>query len=270
MTASALYVGDVTHKRFRPRVHALRYGIFQIYLDLDEAQALSDASLVFGFNKTRLLSFFEHDHGDGSTTPLKTQIEARVAAEGYATGGPVRVMGLPRVLGFVFNPITLYFCHRPDGRLSAMVYEVNNTFGDRTTYVLPVSGSTVTEHSAAKAMHVSPFMDMDHDYDFLLHEPDEKFLLSIHVRRQDVLWLTASFAAQRRPFTDRALLAAWTSHPLLTLKVVAGIHWEALKIWLKGVGYRGKRHGRMSFGDYARPIRGSTSSNSELMSPQQE
>jgi DUF1365 family protein len=270
MTASALYIGDVTHKRFRPRVHTLRYGIFQIYLDLDEAQALSDASLVFGFNKSRLLSFFERDHGDGSATPLKAQIEARVAAEGYATGGPVRVMGLPRVFGFVFNPITLYFCHRPDGALSAMVYEVNNTFGDRTTYVLPATGRPVVEHGAAKSMHVSPFMDMDHHYDFLLHEPDEKFLLSIHVRRSDVLWLTAGFAAERRPFTDRALLAAWASHPLLTLKVVAGIHWEALKIWLKGVGYRGKPHGRMGFGDYARAIKGSTSDNSAVMSPQQE
>ena len=270
MTTSALYVGNVTHKRLRPQVHALRYGIFQIYLDLDEAAALSNASRVFGFNQSRLLSFFERDHGDGSATPLKAQIEARVAAEGYLTGGPVRVMGLPRVLGFVFNPITLYFCHRPDGALSAMVYEVNNTFGDRTTYVLPAAGRPVVEHGAAKQMHVSPFMDMDHDYDFLLHEPDEKFLLRINVRRNDVLWLTAAFTAERRPFTDRALLAVWASHPLLTAKVVAGIHWEALKIWLKCIGYRGKPHGQMFFGDYTRSIKGSTSDNDAVMSPQHE
>jgi DUF1365 family protein len=182
----------------------------------------------------------------------------------------VRVMCLPRVLGFVFNPISLYFCHGADGAPSAMVYEVNNTFGDRTTYVLPASAQSVMEHGAAKAMHVSPFMDMDHDYDFLLNQPAERFSLGIHVRRADTLWLTAAFSAERRPFTDRALLAAWMSHPLLTLKVVAGIHWEALKIWRKGIAYRGKPHGKMRFGGYARAIKGSTSNNSALMSPQQE
>jgi len=243
--ASALYVGEVTHRRMRPKVHALRYRIFQIYLDLDEAPNLSSGSLVFGFNRPRLLSFRERDHGDGSTTPLKAQIEARAAAAGFAIGGPVRVLCMPRVLGIVFNPISTWFVHGPDGRLSCILYEVNNTFGDRTIYALPAGGDDVIEHSTPKAMHVSPFMDMDHDYDFLLNEPGERFSIAIHVRRADVLWLSAAFSGERRPFTDRALLKAWAAHPLLTLKVVAGIHWEALKIWRKGVGYRPKPHGKM-------------------------
>jgi DUF1365 family protein len=245
MTASCLYIGDVTHKRMRPKVHALHYRLFQVFLDLDEAKPLSDASLVFGFNQPRLLSFYERDHGDGSTTPLKAQIEARVRAAGYAAGGPIRVLCLPRVLGFVFNPITVYFCHGPHWNLSAIVYEVNNTFGDRICYVLPADGSAVIEHGAPKAMHVSPFMDMDHDYDFLLNEPGDRFSMAIHVRRGDQLWLTAGFSGERRPFTDPALLAAWARHPLLTVKVVAGIHWEALKIWRKGIKYRPKPHGRL-------------------------
>jgi DUF1365 family protein len=245
MTASCLYIGEVTHKRMRPKVHALRYRLFQTFLDLDEAKALSDASLVFGFNRARLLSFYERDHGDGTATPLKAQIEARVRAAGYATGGPVRVLCLPRVLGFAFNPITVYFCHGPHWALTALVYEVNNTFGDRTCYVLPAQDGAVIEHTTPKAMHVSPFMDMDHDYDFLLNEPGDRFSLAIHVRRDDQLWLTAGFSGERRPFTDPALLAAWARHPLLTLKVVAGIHWEALKIWRKGVKYRPKPHGKM-------------------------
>ena len=129
-------------------------------------------------------------------------------AAGYATGGPVRVLCLPRVLGFVFNPITVYFCHGPHWALTAIVYEVNNTFGDRTC--LRPAGrrrTAVIEHSAPKAMHVSPFMDMEHDYDFLLNEPGDRFSLAIHVRREDQLWLTAGFSGERRPFTDPALLA---------------------------------------------------------------
>lgn len=243
--ASALYIGEVTHRRMRPRVHALCYRIFQLYLDLDETPRLSSGSLVFGFNRPRLLSFYEADHGDGSATPLKAQIEARAQSAGFATGGPVRVLCMPRVLGFVFNPISTWFVHAADGRLSCVLYEVNNTFGDRTIYALPPGGDGLIEHGTPKAMHVSPFMDMDHDYDFMLNEPGEHFSIAIHVRRGDQLWLTAAFSGTRRPFTDRALLGAWLAHPLLTLKVVAGIHWEALKIWRKGVGYRPKPHGKM-------------------------
>jgi DUF1365 family protein len=245
MTASCLYIGEVTHRRMRPKEHALRYRLFQTFLDLDEAQALSDANLVFGFNRPSLLSFYERDHGDGSKTPLKAQVEARVRAAGYATGGPVRVLCLPRVLGFVFNPISVYFCHGPHWALTAIVYEVNNTFGDRICYVLPADGGTaVIEHGTPKAMHVSPFMDMEHDYDFLLNEPGDQFSMAIHVRSGDQLWLTAGFSGERRPFTDPALLAAWARHPLLTLKVVAGIHWEAWKsgarAWRTGPSHTGR------------------------------
>jgi DUF1365 family protein len=244
-TVSALYDGVVTHKRMRPAVHALSYRIFQIYLDLDEAPHLSSGSLVFGYNRPRLLSFYERDHGDGSKTPLKSQMQARAAAAGFATGGAVRVLCMPRVLGLVFNPISIWFIHSVDGPLSCVLYEVNNTFGDRTIYALPAGGDDLVEHSTPKAMHVSPFMDMEHDYDFLLNEPGDRFSIAIHVRRGDALWLTAGFSGKRRAFSDRELLKTWMAHPLLTLKVVAGIHWEALKIWRKGVGYRAKPHGKM-------------------------
>jgi DUF1365 family protein len=222
-------------------VHALRYRLFQIFLDLDEGPPLGAASRIFGFNRPALLSFRETDHGDGSEGPLKAQIEARVEAAGLAAGGAVRVFCLPRVLGFVFNPITVYFCHDAAGALSAMVYEVNNTFGNRTFYVLPAAGETV-RHRAAKAMHVSPFMDMDLDYDFALDQPGDKFGITIRVARGEELLLTASFHGRRKPFTDGALLRAWASHPLLTLKVVAGIHWEALKLWRKGLKFRSNPH----------------------------
>lgn len=241
MTQSCLYVGEVTHKRVRPVVHALRYRLFQIFLDLEEAPGLSAASRVFGFNRAALLSFHERDHGDGTGGGLKGQIEGRVAAAGLAAGGAVRVLCLPRVFGFVFNPITLYFCDDEQGALSAVVYEVNNTFGNRTFYVLP-AGKKPIRHGAVKVMHVSPFMDMDLNYDFALGQPAEDFGITIRVAQGEQLILSASFHGRRRPFTDTALVKVWASHPALTLKVVAGIHWEALKLWRKGMKFRSNPH----------------------------
>lgn len=248
MTASAIYVGRVFHRRLKPREHRLAYRLFLMCLDLDEAPSLSSKGRLFGFNRAAPLAFHERDHGDGGERPLKAQIEERVRAAGLETGGPVRVLCMPRLLGFVFNPITVYLCHDAQGRPSAVVHEVNNTFGDRTAYVLPAGQARPLRAIADKSMHVSPFMDMDCRYAFAMNEPGDRFSLHITVERGGDAWLATGFDGERRPFTDRALLAAWLADPLLTLKVVAGIHWEALKIWLKGVGYRPKPHGRVRFG----------------------
>ena len=234
---SALYIGKVTHRRFRPKAHALGYRVFQIYLDLDEAPALSQGLGLFGFNRGGLISFHEKDHGDGSGRQLKAQITAKAAAAGLAAGGPIQVLTMPRVLGYGFNPITLYFVHDPAGALTCVVHEVNNTIGGRVFYVLAARGGAPIVQRADKAMYVSPFMDMDYGYEFALAEPGEAFALGIHMKRGEELWLTAAFAGARRDFTDRELLAAWLTHPLLTFKVVAAIHWEALRLWLKGIKY---------------------------------
>lgn len=239
MTVSGLYMGKVTHRRLRPKVHALAYRVFQLYLDLDEAEGLSAGSRLFGFNRPALLSVWERDHGDGADGSLKRQIELKAAAAGFAVGGPVRMLCLPRVLGYVFNPITLFFVHGPDGALTSVVHQVNSTFGERCFYVLPARGGAPIRQAADKRMHVSPFMEMDHAYAFRLSEPGERFDLSIEVRRGRDVFLTTGFNAERREFTDAELMKAWLAHPLLTVKVIVGIHVEALKLWIKGVPLRG-------------------------------
>jgi DUF1365 family protein len=256
MTVTCLYRGQVTHHRFRPVAHALRYRLLQIYLDLDEAPALARQSRLFGFNGPGLFCVRERDHGDGSATPLKAQVQARVTAAGCATGGAVRLLCMPRVLGFVFNPISIFFCDDAGGALAAIVYQVNNTFGDRTAYVVPVAPQDRIAHSVAKTMHVSPFMDMEHDYDFALNAPGEHFTLGVHVRRDEAVFLSAAFSGERVALSDRAILGAWLRDPLMTFKVVAAIHWEALKLAIKGAPYRGKPHGRMRLDDAeVRPAR---------------
>lgn len=238
--ASALYRGAVAHRRFRPKVHRLRYRVFWLLLDLAELDDLNRRLRLFSRNRFNLLSFHDRDHGDGSRTPLRAQIEARLGAVGVdLEGGAIRLLTMPRMLGFVFNPISLYYCHRPDGALAAVVYEVTSTFGLRHVYVAPVraedQAAGAIRQQAAKALYVSPFMGMDMRYLFRGRAPGAGLGLTIEGRDADGVLITATLAGQRRALSDRHALAAAIEFPLLTLKVVAAIHWEALKLWVKGV-----------------------------------
>lgn len=236
--ASALYVGKVMHRRLRPRRHQLRYRVFSLLLDLDEIDALAAGSRLFSRGRFNLFAFHDRDHGDGSTTPLRRQVEGHLAAAGIMPdGGAIRLLTMPRILGFAFNPLSIFFCYGRAGGLRAILYEVNNTFGQRHSYLLPVPG----EHGAtirqccAKAFHVSPFIAMDMDYAFTLTLPAERLALGITVSDGLGPLLVATHAATRRAFSDGALLRVFVTHPLLTLKVVGGILWEAARLWLKGV-----------------------------------
>ena len=235
--ASGLYEGTVTHRRVRPRTHHLRYRIFQVLLDLDELPQLHSRLRLFSRNRFNLFSFHDRDHGDGRGD-LRAYVAGVLAAAGIAfDGGAIRLLAMPRVLGYVFNPISLYFCHDRSGALVAILYEVNNTFGQRHSYLFPIApgAGPVVRHGCAKAFYVSPFMRMDMDYAFEVAPPGQGVATTIHGSDADGLLITAAFAGQRVELTDGALLRAFFGHPLLTLKVVAGIHWEAVKILLKGI-----------------------------------
>ncbi|MBF0664365.1 MAG: DUF1365 family protein [Brevundimonas sp.] len=241
--ASALYRGEVMHRRARPHMHQLNYRVFWLLLDLSELDRLDKSLRLFSRGRFNLLSFHERDHGDGSTTPLRGQVEALLARAGLDLGGgPIRLLTMPRVFGYVFNPISLFYCHHADGRLAAMIYEVTSTFGVRHAYLIPVPAADQADglisQCAAKALHVSPFMGMDMDYEFRGRVPGERLTLTIGGFDAGGLLITAALSAVRRPLSDRALLAAVAAIPLLTLKVVVAIHWEALRLWLKGVRLR--------------------------------
>jgi DUF1365 family protein len=239
MSASGLYPGVVTHARLKPRRHALRYRIFMLLLDLDEVPALDRDLKLFSQKRFNLVGFDPRRHGDGSATPLKVQVEAQLAAAGIAHGGPVRMLAMPRILGMGFNPITVYFCHRPDGALSAILYEVNNTFGERHSYLIPAEDAPVVKQACDKGFYVSPFMDMDLSYAFRVRPPGsgkmaEQVQVLVDVDDAEGRVLATGFVAERRELTDRALLKAWLTHPWMSVGVVGAIHWEALFIWLKG------------------------------------
>lgn len=233
---SALYHGIVTHRRFRPVEHALRYRIFMLLLDLDEAGKLPR---LLGVDRPGLMSFYQKDHGDGSKSGLRAWLQEHLAEAGLSAPGKIQVLCMPRVLGHVFNPLTVYFCHDAAGALQALVYEVNNTFGGRHAYVLPAHGTPDrVAHGCAKTFHVSPFMDMDLRYRFRIRPPAATVSITIHADDAQGIMLTAGFAGRRNTLTRTAIAGAALRTPWLGLKVLGGIHWEALKLWLKGLKLR--------------------------------
>jgi len=234
---SALYVGNVMHHRLRPRVHKLRYRLFSLLLDLDEIDALSSRLRLFSRGRFNLFGFYDRDHGDGTARPLREQAEALLTRAGIEHGGPIRILTMPRLLGFAFNPLIVWFCHDRAGQLSAIIYEVHNTFGERHSYVLPVAQDAQgdIEQAVAKRFHVSPFLPMTMDYSFRVAPPGDTLSIAIIARDADGPMLFAVQRAAQRRLTDAALLRVAITHPLLTLKVVAGIGWEAARLWLKRV-----------------------------------
>lgn len=237
--SSALYVGSVVHRRLRPRSHRLRYRVFSLLLDIDELPSLERSLRLFSVSKFGLFSFRLGDHLSGTGEDLRGELEAIMRGAGMEPdGGPIRLLTMPRILGYSFNPLSIYFFHRADGALRAILYEVNNTFGQRHSYFFPIAqtGQNVLRHACEKAFYVSPFMPMEMTYAFRIEEPGERYKISIVVGDGDGPTLTAVQSLTRRPLTDRELLRVFFTHPLMTLKVIAGIHYEALLIWLKGVG----------------------------------
>jgi DUF1365 family protein len=240
---SAIYAGKVFHARFRPRAHRLRYSVFQCLFDLDELDAMSAKLRLFSRNRFNLLSFYDKDFGDRSGAPLRAQVEALMRQAGQEPdGGPIRLLTMPRMLGHVFNPISVWFCHRRDGSLATLIYEVTNTFKERHSYVIPVSADQTwageIRQACDKCFYVSPFMDLDMRYDFTVEPPMAGTKVVVAGADAQGPLIVASFVGARRELSDGALLKAFLQHPLLTLKVVAGIHVEALWLFLKRIGVR--------------------------------
>ena len=244
MTGSALYVGTVTHHRWKPKRHHLRYGVFAMLADLDELPELARRLTLFSHNRFNLFALMDRDFGAGDGTALKPWVEAQLAQAGLETRGiRISLLCYPHILGYAFNPLSVFFCRRAqDGALIAILYEVHNTFGERHCYLIPTeSDGTPVRQECDKAFYVSPFIGMQATYRFQILPPSfeseigERVAIVINETDAEGPLLDASFVASRVPLSDGKLLSLMARHPLMGLKVIGGIHWEALRLWVKGI-----------------------------------
>jgi DUF1365 family protein len=241
---SALCEGFVSHRRLESPAHGFRYRVYMTLLDLDELPELDRRLRLFGHERARPVSFRAADHLEGTSAGLREQLAARVRAGGATLPvGRVELLTHCRTLGHVFNPVSFFYCYDEADRLSLVVAEVNNTYGDRHGYVLPVADGSAGAGSPfawqrKKLMHVSPFRQPDAGtYLFEAPPPAERVEVSIDLARGGQTAIATRLSLERRPLTDGALLAALVRYPLVTLKVVSAIHFEALRLWWKGAEF---------------------------------
>ena len=236
MSQPALISGEVVHRRIAPKLHTLRYRVFSLLVDPERLDEVSTASNLVSHNRFNLVSLYDRDFGDGGD--LMAHLSRTVAGLGPDHGVTQFLMlCYPRVLGYVFNPLTVYFGLDDLGRTRAMLYEVSNTFGQRKTYAIPVGGTPETiSQSCDKALYVSPFNDVSGSYSFRATLPDApEMTLGVALRDDDGPVMKAYFRGTKYPLTSGSLAFALLRSGFLTLKVTVAIHWEALRLWLKGL-----------------------------------
>jgi uncharacterized protein len=237
--AAALYVGCVMHARLKPIGHRFSYRVMSLLIDLDRLADADRQSPLFGVNRAALYSFHEADHGKRDGSSLRAYAQRCAAECGIdLTGGRVLLLCYPRLFGYAFNPLSVYFCYRANGELTLLIYEVRNTFGDSHPYVQPVRSGEISDAGVRqqqdKLFYVSPFIEMAMRYHFRVLPPGERVQLRILATDRESPVLAATFDGSRRILNTKELLRAFVRLPLVTMKIMAAIHWEALRLWLKG------------------------------------
>lgn len=237
--AAELFIGRTVHERSAPFLHRFQYRIASLMVDLDQLGDAARLSSLFSINRFNLYSFFERDHGARDGSSLKDWAMERFAEAGVAAKGcRIRLLCAPRVLNYVFNPLSVYFAESPDdGALKGVIYQVHNTFGDAHAYVAPCTGEATERQSADKVFHVSPFFGVEGRYEFTLRQPGERFHLTIFKQRDTGPDFMATMALKRNVLGSGALVRLFLSQPFSTLKTISAIHFEALRLWIKGARY---------------------------------
>lgn len=246
---SCLYRGEVFHKRFRPQRHSLKYQVFTLFVDLSELPSLANRCRWFSHNRFNIFSFFDTDMGENNSELLTDYVHRKLVEAGITeTPEKIYLSCYPRIFGYSFNPLSLFYCFDSSGKPIGIVHEVHNTFGERHCYVLRCSNSAVGSEdrveeqwiiqSAGKELFVSPFAHMGMRYTFRVNVPSDRQVITIRthdLEDNDHLLITAGYSATRIKWTDKNLLLLLMRIPSMVCKVIVGIHWEALKLYLKKV-----------------------------------
>jgi DUF1365 family protein len=240
MSTGALYFGEVMHRRSLPKRHEFRHGVFFMRFRVDLIAALRGP--LFSVNRWNLFSLHEADHGPRDGTPLEPWIRRLLASQGLeCADGDIYLQAFPRVLGYVFNPVSFWLCHDRAGRLRAVLAEVSNTFGEHHNYLIahadcrPIAGSDWLE--ARKVFHVSPFFDVSGHYRFRFADLDGYSCFRIDYHGEDGRLLTTALSGRPEALNSRSLARAFVGYPLMTFGVILRIHYHALRLWLKRVPF---------------------------------
>ena len=241
---SAIYEGRVRHRRYQPVGHIFSYRLFMLYVDLDELPTLFENRWCWSVDRTNLASFKRTDHVGDPHTPLDESIRQLVEARtGNRPAGPIRLLTHLRYFGYVFNPVSFYFCYdRSDEHVDVIVAEITNTpWGERHCYVLGPEDNRARgrrkHYRLDKVFHISPFIDMDVAYDWRFTEPSSQLVIHMENLREGKPFFDATMKLERREISHAALARVLVQYPMMTAKVITAIHWQALKLWAKGVPF---------------------------------
>ena len=231
-----IYIGKIMHMRLIPKLHKFQYSFFSLFLNIDAFENTQQKLSVFSVNSFNIFSFFERDHGLRDGSPLRPWLNNELQRTQMPDADQVFLLCFPRIFGYVFNPFSAYFCYNK-GVLRTIVYEVKNTFGDQITYIRSAEASenNLIKHSQTKKMYVSPFIEMEQTYSFSIKPPGDKLSIRISQSGKEGKTLIATQNGEAIKLSDVNLLKCMVTHPLMTLKVIIGIHWEAFRLILKGI-----------------------------------
>ena len=240
---SSIYIGNVIHKRFKPKIHFFKYKVFSILLDISEIDILDKSLKIFSYNKFNIVSFYDVDHGPRDGTSIKEWViknlnDNRINTENIK----IKLLCYPRIFGYVFNPLSVFFIYNKNSELISILYEVKNTFGEQHTYIFKTKeNENYIKHTCKKKFHVSPFIEMDCTYFFKILKPSEKISVIIDQYDEEGKLLYASQDGDRIELNNKNLVLSYLRHPLMTFKIIVAIHFEAFKLWTKGIKFIKKR-----------------------------
>ena len=233
---SKIYIGKVIHRRFKPKVHHFKYSVFSLLIDLDELDLINHKLLIFSYNKFNIISFFDKDHGERDGTSIKDWVKKNLINIGIEDKEiKIKLFCYPRIFGYVFNPLSVFFVFDKNEKIISVFYEVKNTFGEQHTYIFGIEDSEQINNSCKKKFHVSPFIEMECNYKFRTSKPKDKISIIIDQSDKEGKLLFASQDGVAKELNNKNLTISYIMHPLMTFKVIVAIHFEAFKLWLKGI-----------------------------------
>ena len=239
---SSIYNGTVIHKRFKPKIHFFKYRVFSLLIDLSELDILDKKINYFSYNKFNLISFFDKDHGERDGSSIVEWVKKNLNENGLNTENiKIKLLCYPRILGYVFNPLSVFYVYDINEKLVSILYEVKNTFGEQHTYIFRVENNSLLQHNCEKKFHVSPFIEMNCNYFFRILNPEQKLSVIIDQYDQEGKILFASQDGERSDLTSKNLMNSYLKHPLMTFKIISAIHFEAFKLWIKGIKFIKKK-----------------------------